>query len=73
MNYVLVLIGTECLGPTIICDSYEEAIEQAVQLAADEGYAFTNEDSLSMYDNGVTLPNGDRLEIGGLEPAREYQ
>tara|TARA_R110000824_G_scaffold173688_4_gene351828 strand:+ start:696 stop:917 length:222 start_codon:yes stop_codon:yes gene_type:complete len=73
MRYVTVLIGTECLGPTIICDSYDEAIEQAVQLAADEGYAFTNEDSLSMYDNGVTFPNGVRIEIGGLESPRECQ
>lgn len=73
MNYVLVLIGTECLGPTIICDSYDEAVEQAVQLAAEEGYAFTKEDSLSMYDSGVTLPNGARLEIGGLESPRLYE
>ena len=68
---ILVQFNGEELGPMIDCNSYEECVAQAIQLAADEGYAFTEEDSDAMFDGGVSLPSGDRLQIGETEPPRE--
>jgi hypothetical protein len=68
---ILVQFNNEELGPMIDCDTYEECVAQAVQLAADEGYAFTNEDSLAMSDGGVLLPSGNRLQVGEVESPRE--
>lgn len=67
--YVLVQHDDE-LGPTIVCEDMAEAISQAVQLGAENGYAFTSEDSEEMWNGGVMLPNGSRLSIGQLEPPR---
>lgn len=72
MNYILIQFG-ECLGPMIECESYKEAVEQAAQLAASSGCVFTNEDSLAMYEEGVALPNGDRLSIGQTEAPWEQE
>lgn len=67
---ILVQFNNEELGPMIDCADDNECVAQAVQLAAESDYAFTKEDVDAMFDGGVRLPNGDKLQIGQSEPPR---
>lgn len=65
--YVLVVYG-ENLGPTIRCQSYNQAIQEAKRIAKDDfSYNMTAEDVAGFYDSGVLLPDGCKIEIGSLE------
>lgn len=64
--YVALLFGFDgCLGRTILCQSWEEAIRACVILAKEHGEELTDEDLES--GGQYIFDNGTGVFIGGLE------
>jgi hypothetical protein len=51
----------------IECADYAEAIQHARDILLDAGGTWTKIHEQAMYDQGVVLPCGDRLQVGGTE------
>jgi hypothetical protein len=64
---ILVRFNDEHLGTMIECADYAEAIQHAKTIMEEEGGSWTEENEQAMYDPGIVLPCGDRLQVGGTE------
>jgi hypothetical protein len=64
---ILVRFNDEHLGTMIECADYAEAIQHARDILLDAGGTWTKIHEQAMYDQGVVLPCGDRLQVGGTE------
>ena len=72
MNFVAIFDNEDGeLGPTIVCDNWEQAVAQCVQLAGEIGIAMNNEDTKELDEAGTCVFPSGTLYIGVLEEPME--
>lgn len=67
-QYVALYYSDGYLGKTILCQSWQSAVDQCVRLAKEAGEKITAEQIADLETDGeCRFPNGGALHIGGLE------
>ena len=72
-QYVALWYGFDSvLGRTILCDDYDQAVAQCIQIAAENGVAMTTKQTEYLTDCGnCPFDDGSAVHIGGLEEPME--
>ena len=56
-----------CLGRTILCHTWQQAVDQCVKLAREQGEDMTDEQIASLDSEGEYSFGSGNVHIGGLE------
>ena len=68
MNFVALFVNQDgVLGRTIICENWEQAVAQCVQLAGENGIAMNNDDTKELDETGSCVFSSGTVYIGLLE------
>ncbi len=68
-QYVALFYGHDgCLGRTILCQGWDEAVQCCIKLAEENGETLTDEQKAELSSDGdCRLDDGNAVHIGGLE------
>ena len=65
MNFVAIFVGEDgVLGRAIVCENWEQAVAQCVQLAGENGIAMTDDDAKELDEAGTCVLSNGTLYIG---------